>query len=102
MLASLALPEKSQRTNKTQAALNLLTRHADALAHPPGLMSSASEYFAALLLCRSANNKAIRQLVVPALEEGPARYCSPCRRVPFKSGVQSALHDVASTSALFK
>lgn len=69
VLASLALPSAGQRSDKTQAALSLLARHADALTPPPGVMSRASEYFHALLKCRTSSNKAIRQLAVPALDE---------------------------------
>ena len=69
VLSSLALPDAGQRTDKTQAALSLLARHADTLAYPPGFMDSALDFFRALLKCRVSNNKAVRTLAVPALDE---------------------------------
>ena len=69
LLASLSLPGAGQRTDKSQAALRLLTRHAHLLARPPGLMDRASPFFHALLRCRTSSNKTIRTLAVPALDE---------------------------------
>ena len=68
-MQSLAIPSSGQRTDKTQAALRLVARHADVLAPPPGFMARASECFQALVKCRCASNKAIRTLAVPALDE---------------------------------
>ena len=68
-LASLSLPGAGQRTDKSQAALRLLTRHAHLLARPPGLIDRASPFFHALLRCRTSSNKTIRMLAVPALDE---------------------------------
>ena len=68
-IQSLAVPSSGQRTDKTQAALRLVARHADVLAPPPGFMTRASECFQALVRCRCASNKAIRTLAVPALDE---------------------------------
>ena len=69
LLASLCAPGAGQRTDKSQAALRLLTRHAHLLARPPGLMDRASPFFHALLRCRTSSNKTIRTLAVPALDE---------------------------------
>ena len=68
-IQSLAVPSSGQRTDKTQAALRLVARHADVLAPPPGFMTRSSECFQALVRCRCASNKAIRTLAVPALDE---------------------------------
>ena len=52
----------------TRAALRMVADHARALAAPPGVLSLASEYFKALLLCRTSGNKNIRQAASPATD----------------------------------
>ena len=69
-IQSLAVPSSGQRTDKTQAALRLVARHADVLAPPAGFMTRSSECFQALVRCRCASNKAIRTLAVPAGSKG--------------------------------
>ena len=46
----------------------MVADHARALAAPPGVLSLASEYFKALLLCRTSGNKNIRQAASPATD----------------------------------
>jgi hypothetical protein len=52
----------------TRAALRMVADHARAFAAPPGMLSLASEYFKALLLCRTSGNKNIRQAASPATD----------------------------------
>ena len=67
-LDALALPGGGQRSDVTRAALRMVADHARALAAPPGVLSLASEYFKALLLCRTSGNKNIRQAASPATD----------------------------------
>ena len=67
-LDALALPGGGQRSDVTRAALRMVAAHARALAAPPGVLSLASEYFKALLLCRTSGNKNIRQAASPATD----------------------------------
>jgi hypothetical protein len=67
-LEALALPGGGQRSDVTRAALRMVADHARAFAAPPGMLSLASEYFKALLLCRTSGNKNIRQAASPATD----------------------------------
>ena len=67
-LDALALPGGGQRSDVTRAALRMVADHARVFAAPPGMLSMASEYFKALLLCRASGNRNIRQAASPATD----------------------------------
>ena len=67
-LTSLALPGGGQRSDVTRAALRMVTTHCASFIKPPGLLLNALQFFRALLLCRTSNNKNIRQTAQSAMD----------------------------------